>query len=122
MLIGELMQRTDVSRDTIRHYEAIGLLHEAHFTRRENGYRDYNEGAIERIMFIKKAQSGGFTLNQILTVADEWESNELLIETKLLILSKQLDVIDERIADLESLKDQIRYLMETLITENAETA
>ena len=107
MLISELMRCTGVTRDTIRHYEALGLLHEAHFCRRENGYRHYNQKAVERLEFIKKGQSAGFTLKQIAKVADDWESNEMSMDEKRHILSKQLIDIDRRIADLQSLKSEI---------------
>lgn len=114
MLISKLMERTGVSRDTLRHYESIGLLHNAHFYRRKNGYRDYNESAVQRINFVKKAQRAGFTLNQIGQVADEWESNELSTEDKKMILSKQITSIDQHIDNLRALQDEIRAMIADL--------
>lgn len=111
MRIGELMQRADVTRDTIRHYEHMGLLHAAHFCKRDNGYRDYNEQAVERVLFVKKAQKAGFTLSQIVQVADEWENNTLPLAEKKQILSKQLAVIDEHIADLQALRAEIEAML-----------
>lgn len=111
MLIGELMRCTGVTRDAIRHYEQLGLLHEAHFTRLENGYRDYNDRAIERIEFIRKGQNAGFKLWQITKVADDWENNEMSMEEKREILQKQLIEINARIDDLQSLRSEIEALL-----------
>lgn len=111
MLISELMEKTDVTRDTIRHYEHIGLLHESHFTRRANGYRDYNDAAVDRITLVKKAQRAGFTLNQVASVADDWESNVLTEDEKRQIFIKQLDTIDARIADLQDIKAEIQTML-----------
>lgn len=111
MRISELMERTGVTRETVRHYEDIGLLHEAHFCRRANGYRDYNESAVERILFVKKGQNAGFTLRQIAQVADEWESDTLPLATKQMIISKQLVEIEKRIADLQALKAELEGLL-----------
>lgn len=112
MLVSELMRRAGVSRDTIRHYEQIGLLHERHFTKRPNGYRDYNETAVERIEFIKIGQMAGFPLRKIAKVADDWESKDLSFEEKKRILHEQLAEIDARIAELEALKEHVHYILE----------
>ncbi|NJL57721.1 MerR family transcriptional regulator [bacterium] len=111
MRISDVMARTGVTRETVRHYEDIGLLHAAHFCRRANGYRDYNESAVERILFVKKGQSAGFTLRQIVKVADEWESDTLPLATKQMIINKQLADIDQRIADLLALKAELEALL-----------
>jgi DNA-binding transcriptional MerR regulator len=109
MLISELMQRTQITRDTVRHYKDIGLLHDAHFCRRTNGYYDYNAGAVERIEFVKRAQRAGFTLAQIATVADEWESDMMSIDEKRQILRKQLQQIDAQIQELQQLRCEVEY-------------
>lgn len=109
MLIGELIECAKITRDTVRHYKDIGLLHESHFCRRENGYYDYNQRALERIQFIKNAQRAGFTLTQIATVADEWEGNIMSLDEKRLILRKQIQQIDEQIAALQALRKEVEY-------------
>ena len=111
MLTSELMRCTGVTRDTIRHYEDIGLLDDRHFVRRANGYRDYNQAAVDRVIFVLKGKAAGFTLANIAKVADEWESNTLPVDDKLHILNKQLDFIDQHIADLQSLRADINEII-----------
>jgi len=61
--VGEVARRAHVRPDTVRFYEESGLLAPA--DRSHAGYRRFPEEAVERIRFIKRAQSLGFTLEEI---------------------------------------------------------
>ena len=63
MRIGQLAKRADVSPDTIRYYEKIGLLSPS--ARTKNHYRDYGPEALDDLLFIKKAQASGLKLNDV---------------------------------------------------------
>lgn len=63
MLIGRLAKLAGVKSDTIRFYESRGLLPAAQ--RKVSGYRIYDEAALRRVRFIKRAQALGFTLDEI---------------------------------------------------------
>ena len=60
---GELARKAGVNVETLRFYERKGLLETPH--RRPSGYREYPEGSVARIRFIKRAQGLGFTLGEI---------------------------------------------------------
>lgn len=62
-LIGGLAKLTGVKPDTIRFYERTGLLPKP--GRTPNGYRTYGMPALNEIRFIRKAQSLGFSLDEI---------------------------------------------------------
>lgn len=64
--IGELAERTGLSRDAIRYYEATGVLPEA--KRTGSGYRLYGPDDVKRIEFIGQAQALGLTLEEIADV------------------------------------------------------
>jgi MerR family Zn(II)-responsive transcriptional regulator of zntA len=61
--IGELAARSGVTRDTLRYYERLGLLPKT--PRTSGGFRMYTADAVERLRFIKQAQSVGLTLHEI---------------------------------------------------------
>lgn len=61
--IGQLAKLAEVKPDTVRFYERTGLL--AKPKRNPNGYRSYGKTALDEIRFIRKAQSLGFSLDEI---------------------------------------------------------
>lgn len=66
--IGELAERTGLRRDTIRYYEALGVLPEA--PRTESGYRLYDHDDVDRLAFVGQAQTLGLTLEEIREILD----------------------------------------------------
>jgi MerR family transcriptional regulator, copper efflux regulator len=62
-LIGGLAKLAGVKPDTIRFYERSGLLPKPQ--RMASGYRVYDEAALSQVRFIRKAQSLGFTLDEV---------------------------------------------------------
>ena len=63
LLIGRLAKLAGVKPDTIRFYERSGLLPKP--SRASSGHRVYNDAALNQVRFIRKAQSLGFTLDEI---------------------------------------------------------
>ena len=63
LLIGRLAKLSGVKPDTIRFYERSGLLPKP--SRTASGYRVYNDAALNQVLFIRKAQSLGFSLDEI---------------------------------------------------------
>ena len=61
--IGALAEAADVGVETVRFYERKGLLPEPR--RAPSGYRQYPTDAVERLRFIRRAQTLGFSLGEI---------------------------------------------------------
>jgi len=116
MQVGELSQRTGVSVRAIRYYEQAGLVDAV---RLPNGYRDFPPAAVERVMVIRELLSSGFTLDEVLSLADclqygtpsascrvqtvELYREKLLrLDTQLRTLGELRDRVAARLASLES--------------------
>jgi Hg(II)-responsive transcriptional regulator len=63
LTIGQLARRARVRLDTVRYYERRGLLPPP--PRTAAGYRQYAPDTVRRVAFIKRAQTLGFTLDEI---------------------------------------------------------
>jgi DNA-binding transcriptional MerR regulator len=63
MRIGDLARRAGVNIQTIRFYERRRLLGEP--ARTAGGYRIYDRGDLDSLVFIKWCQPLGFTLNEV---------------------------------------------------------
>lgn len=118
MLIRELSRRTGVSVRSIRYYEIKNLINP---TRLENGYRDYDQSAIERVNLIQLYLSLGLTTDDIakIIVCPTLEQKDRplckaayeLYQAKLDEVNKQLVILrnvqlrlQQRIADWDNLK------------------
>ncbi|MCB9799787.1 MAG: MerR family transcriptional regulator [Candidatus Omnitrophica bacterium] len=67
--IGEVMQYTGLSRQTIHNYTLAGLIQEARRT--PSGHRLYDENVFDRLEQIKILQSKNYTLLQIKTILQQ---------------------------------------------------
>lgn len=70
MKIGELAQRTGLSRDTIRHYERNGLIASRASPEATNTYRDYPEDLVSRLGFVQNARDAGMSVADIRAMID----------------------------------------------------
>lgn len=66
--IGEVAGATGISVEALRFYERRGLLGRP--ARTASGYRAYDEEVLERLAFIKRAQSIGFSLDEIAEILE----------------------------------------------------
>ena len=101
----QLAQRAEVNLETIRFYEREGLLPPA--PRTASGYRIFSESAIDRLAFVKRAKSLGFSLEEIrglLILQDEHA--DVCAEVRDLLQAK-LSVVREKKAELEKLESHL---------------
>lgn len=108
--IGGLAQRADVAVDTIRYYEREGLLPSPR--RRPSGYREYDDSAVERVRFIRRAKTLGFTLDEIrellLHEADHVHGVGAIRQQA----QARLAELDRRIAELMATRDRLAALVD----------
>ena len=63
MTVTQVARQANVSPHTVRYYTRIGLLRPVR--RRDNGYKEFSTGELDRLKFIRRAQRLGFTLAEI---------------------------------------------------------
>jgi MerR family copper efflux transcriptional regulator len=108
MRIGELATRSAVPAKSIRYYEDIGVL--ARPSRTPSGYRDYDETAIDRLAFVRSAQTVGLTLGEIRQVVALRERGETPCSHVLMLLESRAEEIERRITDMQGLRGELRRL------------
>ena len=110
MRIGALGELVGVSTKTIRYYEQLGLLDEP--DRTPSGYRDYGEGAVERLRFIRDAQASGLSLAEIASVLELKAAGQRSCGHTTELLERHLADIDDQIARLRSAQASLLALAE----------
>ncbi len=103
LTIGELASRSGVATSALRFYEDRGLITSE---RVGSGHRRYLRPVIRRVAFIVFAQRVGLTLEEIKGELDRLPSDRIPTRDDWAALSGSWQArIDERIAELERLKD-----------------
>ncbi len=109
LTIGRLAETAGSDVETIRYYERRGLVPEP--PRGRNGYRLYPASAVERLRFIQRAKTLGFSLAEIADLLRLQDANADRGEVRALTRQKVAD-LDERIADLERMRGVLADLEE----------
>ena len=104
MLIGEVSQRTGLSRDTIRFYEKQGIISVGRRERRDNNYKEYPDGALERLQVAIRLKGFGFTLNEIVTTLQLMEEQDATCLVVSQQMQEKIDMIDSKIKELQEAK------------------
>jgi DNA-binding transcriptional MerR regulator len=104
MRIGRLAATTGVSRDTLRFYEKLGLIQAQ---RSDNAYRSYGPETAQLVGYIRTAQQLGFTLAEIGESLPALWGSDKPDQAVALLLQQKVQVIDERIAQLQGLKQEL---------------
>ena len=112
MLIGEIVQQTGVSRDTIRYYERLGLLQSGGRPSRANNYKAYPATTITRLAMIQRAKNLGFSLTEIADGFSMLDNEQLSDEVVQARAAEKLAVIDEKIQALEAMRSTLLYSLE----------
>jgi MerR family copper efflux transcriptional regulator len=110
LTIGTVAKRAGVPIDTIRYYEREGLLPEP--LRRASGYRSYNESAISRLRFIRRAKDLGFTLDEIRDLLALSADRHRGVKAVRQRAEQRLAGIDARIAELMRIRKGLEQLIE----------
>ncbi len=109
--IGEVARRSGVGIEALRFYETRKLIEPN--ARTEAGYRLYDpESVFERLSFIKKAQSVGFSLDEIARIIDEAAHGKRPCADVRRMAQEKLAALEDKIAELERYRGELRETVE----------
>jgi DNA-binding transcriptional MerR regulator len=109
--IGELAARGGVTPDTLRYYERLGLLPEA--PRTDGGFRLYSEAALDRLRFIKQAQTLGLTLHEVGDLVRYQDSGGVRRCRQVRdLLRAKLEDLQNKLTELEAFKQTLARFLE----------
>ncbi|TCP97318.1 DNA-binding transcriptional MerR regulator [Cricetibacter osteomyelitidis] len=107
--IKALTQRTGLSLETIRYYEKVGLIRSE---RAVNGYRLFDQAAVERLQFIKNCRSLGFSVAETQALVQLKQQPQNDCENANLLLAEHLSKIDDKIAQLQQIRAALSDLQD----------
>lgn len=112
MLIRELAKLSGLSKDGIRHYEALGLISSSPRQAGGRFYRDYAMAAVETIEKVRQAKRLGFSLREIGPLLKAYEDNPPSAEEEVAFLKARLAVIREKLDALREAEAFVCHKLE----------
>ncbi|NJP12081.1 MAG: heavy metal-responsive transcriptional regulator [Leptolyngbyaceae cyanobacterium RU_5_1] len=108
--IGEVATASSLSVKTIRYYEEIGLLAPS-VIRSASGYRLFDTEVLNRLAFIKRAQSLGLALTEIRDILTVHDRGELPCGEVRQHLQEKIRAITEQIDALTMLRTELEGIL-----------
>ncbi|MGH8128586.1 MAG: heavy metal-responsive transcriptional regulator [Gammaproteobacteria bacterium] len=106
--IGHLAQRMGVAAETLRYYERLGLIRPVRRT--ESNYRLYGAEAEQRLVFIRRAQTVGFSLDEIRELLSLHHRADAGAAEAKAIAEVRIREVEARIHDLERMREGLKVL------------
>jgi DNA-binding transcriptional MerR regulator len=100
MTIAEVSKKYDLSADTLRYYERIGLLPSVN--RNSSGNRDYSEEDCRWVHFIKCMRSAGLSIEILIEYVTLFQQGNETIGVRKELLVEQRKQIMEKIGELQN--------------------
>ncbi len=110
MNIGTVADASGVPAKTIRYYESVGLIPAAR--RAQNGYRRYSDTDVQTLMFVQRARSLGFSVEDVASLLGLWRDKRRASAEVKELAARHVVRIEEKVRELESIRDVIQDLME----------
>ncbi|WP_066646427.1 MerR family transcriptional regulator [Christensenella timonensis] len=111
MTITEVSRKFDISVDTLRYYERIGLIPPV--PRNKSGIRDYGEESCNWVGLMKCMRKAGVQIEALIEYVALFQKGEGTVEARKLLLIEQRNRLLERMEDmqasLERLNDKIAH-------------
>ena len=104
MTIKEVAEKYDISADTLRYYERVGMIPKV--TRRPNGIRDYQESDLGWVELAICMRSAGLPIEVMIEYVKLYKEGDNTIPARLELLQEQMK---EQKAQIESTVERLAY-------------
>lgn len=107
MRIAEVSEQYDISADTLRYYERIGLLPRAH--RNASGVRDYSDEDCVRISFVKCMRGANVSIEALIEYMQLFDQGDATYEERRQILIEQREIALEKLERVQEGLDRLDH-------------
>ena len=110
MTIKEISEQLNISRDTLRYYEKIGLIKEV--PRTLGGIRDYQQEQINNINFIKCMRDAGVSIGALVKYLSLFESDVPTEKERKEILIEEREKLRQKLEQIKVAYEKLNYKIE----------
>ncbi|WML34270.1 MerR family transcriptional regulator [Clostridium sp. OS1-26] len=105
MTIAEVSKRFNLSADTLRYYERIGLIPSVN--RNASGIRDYTEEDCNWVNFIKCMRSAGLSIEVLVEYVSMFQQGTSTIKARKELLIEQRSQLAEKIKEMQQTLERL---------------
>ena len=109
-MIADVSKKYELSADTLRYYERIGLIPEVN--RNKSGIRDYTEEDCRWVEFIKCMRNAGLPIEALIDYVTLFQQGDETIEARKEILTQQRKQLIEKMEDMKKTMERLDYKIE----------
>ena len=107
MKINEVSKLYDISADTLRYYERIGLIPPV--TRNESGIRDYSEKDCSWVQFAKCMRTAGLSVESLIEYVGLFQQGDATRAARKEILIEERAKLLERMEQMQETLDKLNW-------------
>lgn len=107
MAIAEVSKKFDISQDTLRYYERIGLI--PRVNRNKSGIRDYTEEDCRWVEFIKCMRGAGLSIEVLIEYVALFQQGDETTEARKELLIEQRKQLILRMEDMKKTLERLDY-------------
>lgn len=107
MTIKEVSESLDITADTLRYYERVGMIPPVHRT--ESGIRDYTEEDLGWVRLAVCMRSAGLPVEVMIEYLKLYQQGDTTILARLQLLTEQKEVLLEQRKNIDATLDRLTY-------------
>lgn len=107
MTIKEVSKRCDITQDTLRYYERVGMIPPV--KRTSGGIRDYEEEDIRWIELIKCMRKSGLPVETLTRYVRLFQEGDSTLLERLELLTEQREILLKQRAQIDEMIDRLDY-------------
>lgn len=107
MTINEVSKKYNVSPDTLRYYERIGVIPEVH--RNSSGIRDYTDNDLRWVELALCMRNAGLSIETLVEYQRLYQQGDDTIKARLNLLNEQMEILENQKKQIEETMDRLSY-------------
>ena len=107
MTIAEVSKKFNLSADTLRYYERIGLIPEVNRT--ESGIRNYTEKDLGHLEFIICFRNAGVSIETLIEYMRLYKQGDSTLEARKQLLISQREIMQKRLDEIQETFERLNF-------------
>ena len=107
MTIAEVSKKVNLSADTLRYYERIGLIPEVNRT--ESGIRNYTEKDLGHLEFIICFRNAGVSIETLIEYMRLYKQGDSTLEARKQLLISQREIMQKRLDEIQETFERLNF-------------